>query len=51
MLNNFAQILGEAYKMLGYPFDMFGFEISFLNVIIWSAVASLIIWFFNEVKS
>jgi hypothetical protein len=38
-------IFGAVYGMLSREFTMFGFEISFMQVIIWKAVAVLLIWF------
>jgi hypothetical protein len=49
-MNELTIVISESFRLLSLEFNIMGFSISFLNVIIWSTVASLVIWFINEVK-
>jgi hypothetical protein len=49
-MNDLTIIIMSAYEMLAQPLNIFGFNISILNVIIWSTVATLVIWFVREIK-
>jgi hypothetical protein len=49
-MNDFTQVIQAGYRLLNIPIHIMGFDITFLNIIMWSTVASLIIWFIREVK-
>ncbi len=40
-----AAVLTAAYSLLAYEFSIGGVTLSFLQVMLWSVVASLVIWF------
>lgn len=48
-MNMVSAVFDAVYGLLKHPFNLMGFNISFLEVAIWSTVASLILWFFSEV--
>jgi hypothetical protein len=47
-LEDFGAVIQAVYEVLNIRFELFGFELSFWMIFVWSIVASLLIWFIGR---
>ena len=48
MINDLALTLSMAWDLLGTEFTLYGFTMSFKSIMLWSIVASIVIWFIGR---
>lgn len=48
MISDFASTLSTAWSLLGLEFTLYGFSLSFREVLLWSAVAGIVLWFIGR---
>lgn len=48
MINDFAVTLSAAWKLLGMEFTLYGFTMSYREVMLWSTVAGIVLWFIGR---
>lgn len=48
MISDFQQVLSAAWSLFGTEFTLYGFSLSFRQVLLWSIVAGLLIWFIGR---
>lgn len=48
MISDFAFALSAAWELLGMEFTLYGFTMSFKEVMLWSAAAGIVIWFIGR---
>ncbi len=49
MIIDLQNTLSLAWDILGLEFTLYGFTLSFRQVLLWSVVAGLLIWFIGRV--
>lgn len=45
MISDLQQVLTTTWSLLGLEFSLYGFTLSFRQVLLWSIVAGLLLWF------
>lgn len=48
MIEDFQLALSAAWELLGMEFTLYGYVLSFRQVMLWSIVASLLLWFIGR---
>lgn len=48
MISDLASTLSMAWDLLGMEFTLYGFTMSFKGIMLWSIVASLLLWFIGR---
>lgn len=48
MISDFASVLSMAWNLFGMEFTLYGFTLSYKQVMLWSIAAGLIIWFIGR---
>ena len=48
MISDFTSTLSMAWGLLGMEFTLYGFTMSFKEVMLWSAAAGIVIWFIGR---
>ena len=49
MISDIQLVLTAAWSLFTYKFTLYGFELSFAQVLFWTVVAGLILWFGGKV--
>lgn len=48
MISDFASVLSMAWDLLGMEFTLYGFTMSFKEVMLWSVAAGIVFWFIGR---